>query len=328
MRAALASGLVLVCLCALHLRLGAIEIPMRTIARALVAYDPGQYDHVVVVRQRLTRLAVALYAGASLSVSGLILQKILRNGLVSPSTLGINAGATTAVVVALFFFGVSGGLLFLPALAGAGLALGLSFAVARLIEGQGERELNLVLAGSMMSILFSSLTAFVLSLDPDAFANVISWVIGDIGNFDHESLGAMAPLGAAGLAGALLLSRPIDMLTLGREEAGAMGVDVPLIHGAALAAAVILAVSAVVVVGPIGFLGLILPHVARLCVGEIGRLPVWICAAGGAATLVAADILARVILAPQVLNVGTVMGLAGGAVFLGLVLSRMRGRRA
>lgn len=321
---AVAAVLVLLAACLVHLRVGAVDIPTRDILRAITAFDPTNYAHVVVVFQRLTRLAVAVFSGAVLGVAGLLLQKIMQNGLVSPSTLGINAGATSFVVLAVYFLGLGGAALFLPALAGGMAAMALTFAVSRILVGQGDPRMNLVLGGAMVGTLFSSVTAFVISLDPDGFTNLLGWLIGDIGNFDYRSLVWMAPLGTVGLIGAVLLSRMVDILALGQEQAAVMGVDVRLVNGAALMIAIVLTVCAVTVVGPIGFVGLVMPHIARLLVGEVGLLPLWLCLTGGATVLTGADILARVLMAPQVLNVGTVMGLAGGAVFLTLVLTRAR----
>lgn len=317
--------LVMLALCALHLTQGAASIDVTTIWQALTAFDATNYSHVIIVNQRVTRLIVALYAGAALGVSGLLLQKIMQNGLVSPGTLGINAGATTFVVLAVFFFGFSGVGLFLPALTGGLVSVALTFMVSRVLVGQGDPRLNLVLAGSMIGVLFSSLTTFVLSFDSERFANLIGWIVGDIGNFDYLSLGSMAPIGLLALVGAAVISRAVDILVLGDEQAAVMGVNVRLVYGATLVMAVVLAVTAVVVVGPIGFVGLVMPHIARILVGEIGRLPLWLCLVGGASVLTGADILARVLMAPRVLNVGTVMGLAGGLIFLLLVI--LGGRR-
>ncbi|WP_138465684.1 iron ABC transporter permease [Poseidonocella sp. HB161398] len=308
----------------LHLASGAMPVPPGEVIAALFSYDSGNFSHVIVVKQRLTRLAVALYCGGALAVSGLLMQRVFRNGLVSPSTLGVNSGATAFVVLSVFFLGASGGALFLPALAGALLALALTFATAGLLRGQGDPRLNLVLAGSMVGVLFSSATTLVLSFDPDRFENVISWLIGDIGNFDYRELRLMAPLGAVAMAAALAVCRAIDLLALGDEQAAVMGGHVRLIAGSALGVALILSVSAVVVVGPIGFVGLILPHATRLIAGEFGRGPLLFCAGGGALAVTAADLAARTMAAPKVLNVGSVMGLAGGAAFLVLVLATAR----
>ncbi|MFT4170915.1 MAG: iron ABC transporter permease [Rhodocyclaceae bacterium] len=316
--------LVLAALCVVHLSSGAVPIGLTQVVSAFLRFDPDNYDHVIVIYQRLTRLSVALYAGASLGVAGFLLQKIMQNWLVSPSTLGINAGATNFVVLAVFLLGWHGADLFLPALAGGLTAMGLTFLLGQMLQGQGDARLTIVLAGAMVGTLFSSATAFVIALEPDSFANLIGWLVGDIGNFDYQELASMGPLGLAALLAAVIGSRAVDVLSLGKEQASALGANVPVIYGGALLTAIALTVSAVTIVGPIGFVGLIMPHVARLLVGETGRRPLWLCLTGGAGILAAADGLARTVMAPRVLNVGTVMSLTGGVIFLVLLLSVMR----
>lgn len=321
-------GVLLLVLGVLHLRLGAAAMDFGLIRDAFLAYDPANYSHVIVIFQRLTRLAVAVYTGAALGVAGYLLQKIMQNGLVSPSTLGISAGATNFVILSVYFFGFAGVAQFVPALAGGIAAVVLTFGISHILKGQGDPRLNLVLAGSMVTTLFSAVTAFVVSLDADAFTNLIGWLIGNIGNFDYVSLAPMAPIGALAMIAAVIASRAVDILVLGEDQASAMGVNVSLVYGATLLTAIVLAVSAVTVVGPIGFVGLVVPHMVRMIAGEIGRLSLWLSMVGGAIVLTSADILARTAMAPRVLNVGTVMGFSGGLVFLGLVLWSARRRRS
>lgn len=319
-------GLLLLALAVLHLRLGAAPMDFAVIGNAFFAYDPTNYSHVIVIFQRLTRLAVAVYAGAALGIAGYLLQKIMQNGLVSPSTLGISAGATNFVILSVYVFGFAGVAQFVPALAGGIAAVLLTFGISRILKGQGDPRLNLVLAGSMVTTLFSALTAFVVSLDADAFVDLIGWLIGNIGNFDYVALAPMAPIGAMAMIAAIIASRAVDILVLGEDQASAMGVNVTLVYGGTLLTAIVLSVSAVTVVGPIGFVGLVVPHIVRMIAGEIGRLSLWLSMVGGALVLTAADILARTAIAPRVLNVGTVMGFSGGLVFLILVLLAARPR--
>lgn len=320
----LLAATVLPLICIFHLRLGALPIDFSTILAALLDHDAGNYAHLVIVWQRLTRLAVALYCGASLGLAGMLLQKIMRNGLVSPSTLGINAGAVHFAVLTSWFAGLEGASLFVPSLLGGTISLVASFVLAALLAGQASRKLELVLAGSIVSAVFSALTAFVISLDPDTFAGMVSWLIGDIGNFDYLNLPLMVPLGAAAAVVALALSPRIDLLALGDEQAAVIGVNVAVVYGATLAVAIVLAVSAVSVVGPIGFIGLVVPHMVRLTGGDSGRGALISSMMLGAAVLAVSDILARTLMAPRVLEVGIVMGLAGGCLFLGLVILRVR----
>lgn len=312
----------------LHLMAGARFSAGGVVFDALFAHDPRNYQHVVIVKQRLTRLVVAGYAGAVLAVSGLLLQKVLRNDLVSPSTLGINSGAVTFVVLGMFVFDLDGAVLFWPALMGGICATGVTFLAAGLVRQGGRDPLSLILGGAMTATLFSSATTFAISLDADRFGNVMGWLVGDIGNFDYQPLIRLWPLGMAGIGMALVLCRSIDLLTLGGDQAATLGADPRFVRGAALALAIPLAISAVCIVGPIGFVGLVAPHIARLLVGETGRGAMAFCALAGAVIVVAADIVARTLLAPQLLQVGTVMALCGGIAFLAIVVTTLRRRVA
>jgi iron complex transport system permease protein len=315
-------------LAGLHLVSGARFSPPGLVTQALTDYDPKNYQHVVIVRQRLTRLIVAGYAGMVLSVSGLLLQKVLRNGLVSPSTLGINSGAVTFVTLGIYLFGISGAELFWPALFGGVTAIGMTFLAAGLVK-QGARDpLSLVLGGAMTGTLFSAATTFVISLDPERFDDQMSWLVGDIGNFDYQPLVWLWPVGAIGVLLAFLLSRSLDLLSLGGEQAASLGADPRQVQWASLAVAIPMAISAVCIVGPIGFVGLVAPHMTRMMIGETGRIAIIFCALLGATIVIGADIVARTLLAPKLLNVGTVMALCGGAAFLALIFSTMRRRQA
>ena len=332
MRQTLALGMVillLVSLCALQLMAGARLFSANTVLAALTEYNSRDYTHVVIVKQRLTRLVVAVYSGATLAVAGVLLQKIMRNDLVSPSTLGINSGAVFFVVMAIYLGGISGAQLFWPALGGGIAAITVTF-LATAIVGRGSQDpLNLVLGGAMTATLFSSATTFIISLDPDVFGNLMSWLVGDIGNFDYLPLSRIWPVGLVCVVFALMLSRSVDLLTLGAEQAASLGVDPRLVSLAALVMAIVMAISAVCIVGPIGFIGLVVPHMTRLLLGEAGRITLLFSAILGASILTLADILARVLFAPRLLTVGTVMALFGGTAFFIIVVAVLRrGRRA
>lgn len=310
----------------LHLCGGARPLPPATVWAALTDYDAANFLHLVVIKQRLSRLAVALAVGGCLAAAGYLLQKVLRNDLVSPSTLGVNSGATAFAVAAIHFGGLSGSALFWPSLAGAAAGLLLAGVAAELL-GRGSRDpLNLVLGGAMSATLFSAASAFILSLDPDAFGNILSWLVGDIGIFDYQTLQTLWPAALAALLVLGLLTRRLDLLALGEDQAASLGADPRLMQRIAIAGSVVLAVIAVTVAGPIGFVGLVVPHIARLWLGDAGLAPLGGALLLGAALLTTADLLARTLLAPRLLNVGTVMALFGGMAFLALVVITLRRR--
>lgn len=323
-----ALALLLPALALVQVSLGAVAIPMCSVFAALFAPESGDFLANIVRQQRLPRVAVAIFVGACLGVAGLVLQKVMQNVLVSPSTLGVNAGATLAVILSIFFLRLEGNALFLPGLIGGTAAMAATLLTTRLIAGQGDRRLDLVLAGSMVGILCSSVTTFVISLDSDAFGDMMGWLVGDIGNFDHLAPPFVAVPAGLALAAAFAFSRHLDLMVTGDDQAALLGADVGRVQALAVGIAVVLAVSAVVVVGPIGFLGLVVPHLVKLVLGETGRPTLLAAILTGPCILMLADILARTAIAPRVLHVGTVMGLAGGALFLAMVLSMTRRGRA
>lgn len=330
MRAGLINAALLACLaaaCLAHLSLGALPLPPSVALEALLAPAADDYRHSVLRLQRLPRLEVALFAGAALAVAGFLLQKVLRNPLVSPSTLGLSGGASLAVVATLFVAPLPAASLLLPGTLGAVAALAATLGLSRLIAGQGDPRLDLVLAGAMVSMLCGALVTFLVSLDPVAFAALMRWLVGDIAPGDAAGLPRVALPALAALGLALLLGPASDPLLTGEDQAAALGLPVGAAVWGSIALAVVLAVAAIAVVGPIGFLGLVVPHLAKLLLGEAGRGPILACLILGPLVLTLADLLARTLRAPQVMITGTVMGLAGGAVFLALLLHFGRGGR-
>jgi iron complex transport system permease protein len=279
---------------------------------------------VVIVRQRLTRLIVALTLGGLLGISGYALQKVMRNDLVSPSTLGVNSGAVAFVTAGVTFFNLQGSALFWPSLAGACCALLVTFYAASLLGNFRHDPFNLVLGGVISATLFSSCSVFLISLDPEAFGNVMGWMVGDIGIFDYQLLGLLWPLSIPALVLLVITSRALDVLSLGGEQATAMGVNHGAIQGAVLISCIVITVMAVTISGPIGFIGLVVPHIVRLLIGNHGRFALYLSFVTGSMALVTADILARALLSPRVLNVGTIMALVGGVCFLALVIAKSR----
>lgn len=316
--------LLLPLLAAAHLCLGAVPLTPGQMWQALRDPQAAGFIGTMLWTQRLPRLVVALFVGAVLALSGLVLQKVLRNILVSPSTLGLNAGASLAAVLSTFLPGAAARGIVLPPLLGASAALGVTLLLSRLIAGQGDRRLDLILAGSMVGILCSSLATFVIGLDPQVFGDLMGWLLGDIGAFDHRQLPLALPPALLAFAVIVVLNRRLDILASGTDQAALLGIATGWLQAGALAAAVLLAAAAVAVVGPIGFVGLVVPNLTRLVMGENGRAALAFTVVAGAGLMVAADLLARLLIAPRLLHVGTVMGMAGGAGFLALILLQRR----
>jgi iron complex transport system permease protein len=297
---------------------GATDIPLAHIIKALTSFDNSN-EHLIIRTVRLPRSLSALMVGASLAVSGGLMQGLTQNPLASPDILGINAGAALAVVVVIFGFGSSSlplsvGVAFL----GAGVAAVTVYVLGSLAPG-GPTPLNLTVAGAAVSALLSSLSAGVLLLSQRTMEEVRFWMAGSLASRDFHLFLAVIPWIAVGLLIALALGRQITTLSLGELIAQGLGQQTVRIKIFTMVSVVVLAGSAVALAGPIGFIGLVVPHFARGIMGIDYRWILPFSAVMGAALLVWADLAARLILRPMELPVGMMMALLGAPFFLYLV---------
>ncbi|GAB1584319.1 FecCD family ABC transporter permease [Phyllobacterium phragmitis] len=302
------------------LSLGGGSLHFRDMVQALVAFDAGNYDQAVILYQRLPRALIAIYVGATMACGGAVLQGLVRNPLASPSTLGINAGACLFVVAGAFLFDLDIASLGLAALAGAFSGFLLCLVIARLAGRTNDpRGLSLILSGALVSMLLLGLTnAFLLS-DPVRRSAFLSWVTGNINHVYIDRLYAFWWIGAAAIGILAILARPLTLILLGAEKAASAGVNVAIVTPLALAATVLAAGSAVAICGPIGFVGLIVPHIVRPFAGNNFAFLLPACAFTGASVCLLADLLAREAFQPYVLNTGLLMDLLGGLVFVVIV---------
>lgn len=288
----------------------------------LTAYDPTDTAQLVVVELRLPRTILGLLAGAALGLAGAIMQGVTRNPLADPGLLGVNAGAALCVVVAITVFGVTttqGYIWF--AFGGAALAALLVYAVAA--RGRdGATPVKLALAGAAISAGLTAVTTSFLLLDQSTFDQFRFWQVGALAGRGADVVGEVGPFLAVGCAAALLLGRTLNTLSLGDDVARGLGANVPLARGLAAATVVLLCGAATAACGPIGFVGLTIPHVARALVGPDYRwvLPYSLLLAP--CLLLAADILGRVVARPGEVQVGIVTALLGAPVFIALVRRR------
>jgi iron complex transport system permease protein len=313
----------LAALCLAHLGLGARPLPPATMIEALVAFEPADFGHVIVRDLRLPRLLIAVTVGAALAVAGAVMQGVTLNPLAAPDILGINLGAAAAVVLATALGAAS--LQVLPWFAFAG-ALGASvlvYALGSMGRG-GATPLKLTLAGVAVSAFLGALISAAHLLDQETFERLRVWLAGTLTGRDMDVFVAVLPYLCVGMAGALLLARQITSLSLGADVARGLGVHTARLKLLALASVVLLAGAAVTVTGPIGFIGLVVPHMVRAVAGTDYRWVLPLSAVAGAAVLVAADIVARVALSPQELATGIVTALVGAPVFVALVRMQVR----
>jgi iron complex transport system permease protein len=319
-----ALGVGLLAALALGLFVGGSTLAPATVLAAL-AHPHGTGDAVAIVWSlRLPRVAIAACVGAALAVAGTLLQALLRNPLVDPFLTGVSAGSGAAVALA-----VAAGIAapFVPGIgfiAGLGTAL-LVAALAR--RGRGIDAERLILAGVSLSALFSSVVTLVLlRLGRTDGDGILAWLAGSIASRGWSDLGAAAPELVAGCALAALAAPSLNALRLGPAVARAVGVDIPRTQWLVLAASTLLAAAAVTLSGIVGFVGLIVPHVARRVVGSDVRASLVASALLGATLVPLADALARALIPPLEIPLGVLLAVIGVPAFLYLYLRPAKAR--
>jgi iron complex transport system permease protein len=319
----LVAGAVVLFVCLLaSVRFGAARIGTGDVISAFTDYD-GSEDDLIIRTLRVPRALVAALVGAALAVAGAIIQGLTRNPLSDPGILGIEAGAALAVVGSVFILGASSLTTYaLFAFAGAAMAAVVVYGLGTL---GGMTPAKLVVAGAAMAALLSSLTTAVLIFNQRTLEEIRFWLAGSVAGRDLSLLLQVLPYAAAGLLLAFALSRRITTLTLGEDVAVGLGQRTAWVKFLSIVAVVLLAGSAVAVAGPIGFVGLVVPHVARFFVGVDYRWILPYSAFLGAVLLVTADIAARLVLRPTELPVGVMTALVGAPFFIYLARRRIKG---
>ncbi|HGH4621652.1 FecCD family ABC transporter permease [Enterobacter cloacae] len=304
-----------------HLGVGARVIAPQTVVQALLHFDPRNFDHNVIVRLRLLRLAAAMATGAALGVAGVLLQSVIRNPLGEPHILGLNAGAALAVVLtsALGFTLPFGRPLIAAVGAAALFVLVLTFSSS---GRTGLTPMKITLCGVAMSAFASSITATVLILDEQTLLAMRTWLAGDLAGLNVQTIHSASWAAAVGFALALWLSPSLNMLALGDRMAQGLGVPLLKTRLLALLAIALLCGAAVSIAGPIGFIGLVVPQLIRRLVSVDLRVMVPLSALCGALVLLLADIAARTLFMPYELATGIVTALVGAPLFI-LMASRM-----
>ncbi|MHB1550440.1 MAG: FecCD family ABC transporter permease [Vulcanimicrobiaceae bacterium] len=319
--AARLAALALVALLAMlvGLLVGGVPLPLATVLAALAHPHTLGDAGTIVWAIRLPRVCVAATVGASLAISGALLQGMLRNPIVDPYLTGVSAGAAAAIAICVVL-GVT--LALLPAI---GFAAGIATAlvVAALARrGTGIDVNRLILAGISLSALFSAVIAIVLTrAQASGYASaILSWLAGSMAGRGWHELAFALPYALGGLLLALLAVPALNALRLGDTRAAAIGVDVDRAQWTILAAASLLTASAVSLSGMVGFVGLIVPHIARRVVGSDARRLIAASVLLGAALTVLADAAARTLFAPAELPVGVLLAFIGVPAFLYLYL--------
>ncbi|KRE82115.1 FecCD family ABC transporter permease [Arthrobacter sp. Soil763] len=318
----LAAAGVLALAAAGSLAVGARGLDLGTVWQALVAFDPADGDHAV-VRARVPRTVLGLLAGAALGLAGAAMQGVTRNPLADPGIIGVNAGAALAVVTGIHVFGVSSldGYIWF-AFVGAGAAAGLVYLIAALGR-DGATPVKLALAGAALSAGLSSLLNVVLVSSQETLDRFRFWQVGGLAGRDWSAIGAGLPFVLLGAAIVLAAGRNLNGLALGDDLASALGQRVGLTRAVTALGVVLLCGAATALAGPIGFVGLVVPHAVRFLTGPDYRWILPLSLVLAPALLLAADVAGRVVLLPGEVPAGIMTALLGAPVFVWLV-SRSR----
>jgi len=302
----------------LSLAVGAKAIPPEVVWDALWRFDDS-YDHNVVLGLRVPRTVLGVAVGAALGLAGALMQALVRNPLADPGLLGVNMGATTAVVAAVYLFGLTGvGAYVWFSFGGAAAAAAFVYFLGS--RGRtGATPVRLALAGTAVSAVLLGLTNGVVLFHDFVFEEIRFWQVGSLAGRGVEVLVPVAPFLVVGALVAVTLGRSLNAVALGEDLAAALGARIGRIRLRTAAAVVLLCGAATAAAGPIAFVGLAVPHAARLLTGPDQRWLLPYSAVLGAVLLVASDTLGRVVLPTGELEVGIITALVGAPVFVALV---------
>lgn len=307
----------------LSVSFGAADIKFAVVWEAIFRFNPDITDHHVIWELRLPRVLGGAMVGASFAVAGAIMQGMTRNPLADSGLLGLNAGAGFALAICFAFFpGLPFMYIIMFCFLGAGVAAGLVYGIGALAKG-GLTPMRLVLAGAALSALLSALSEGI-SLLFRVGQDIAFWYAGGLAGTKWLQLKIMLPWIAGAIAGAIVLSRSVTLLSLGDDIARGLGQRTKLVKLACAIIVLILAGSAVSVVGAVGFVGLIIPHLTRKLVGVDYRWIIPCSAVLGSLLVVFADLAARMVNPPEETPVGALIALIGVPFFLYLARKERR----
>lgn len=309
----------------LSIWVGANHLSFSTVWRALW-HDDGSQAAVIVHDLRIPRTLVGLAVGASLGVAGALTQALTRNALADPGLLGVNLGASASIVVAISFLGVSSpaGYVWF-AMAGAAAAASIVYLLGSTGRAAVAPE-RLIVAGAAVSAVLGAFTYAVVFLDREAFDRLRFWDVGSLAGAGSSQLSALVPLMGVGGVLAFFLAGPLNALALGEDSGRGLGVGVGRTRVLGVVAVALLCGAATAAAGPIIFVGLTVPHVARAICGPDQR---WVLAYSSVLApvlLLGADVVGRLVIAPAELEVGVVTAFVGAPVFIVLCRRQRLGR--
>jgi iron complex transport system permease protein len=340
--ALLGLALLLAAIFVLSLALGSVEIPLTDILKILVGEEPQRHTWTtIVIKFRLPKAITAVLAGAALAVAGLEMQTLFRNPLADPFVLGINAGASLGVALVVLSVGVAGAAATsmlsglglggnLAVTASASLGAGLILGFMLLVAGRVRSTMTLLIVGLMVGYATGAVVSLLLYFSiAERIQAYVNWTFGSFGGVTWSQLKVLAPAVLAALAMAFVLAKPLNALLLGETYARSMGLDVRRARWAIILSAAVLAGAITAFCGPIGFLGIAVPHLARSLFNTSDhRVLVPACTLLGAILALAADIFARLPGSQTVLPLNAVTALIGAPVVAWVILRRRSLRTA
>jgi iron complex transport system permease protein len=302
----------------LSISVGAKPIPLHRVWE-LLFHNDGSQDGIVVHDLRIPRTVLGLLVGAALGVAGALMQALTRNPLADPGLLGINAGAATAIVLGIALLGVTSATGYVWfGFVGAALASIVVYGIGA--QGRsGATPVRLALAGTAVTAALTAVINGVTIVDTRVLDRYRFWVVGALGGHDTDTIAQVAPFLVVGLLVALALARPLNALALGEDAGRALGAHVGRTRVAGAAAVTLLCGAATAAAGPIVFIGLTVPHVARALCGPDQRWVLPYSAVLAPVLLLTADVLGRVIDRPGEIEVGVVCAFLGGPIFVALI---------
>lgn len=318
-----ASSVLLFLLMLISLRFGAADLTWEVINEAVWNFDATETAHVILMDLRMPRVLAAAVVGASLAVSGVIMQALTLNPLASPSIMGVTSGSAFMIALGFALFPqLSHYELIIWSFTGAALGAGLVFSIGFFTK-RGLTPVKLALAGAAVSALLQSLSTMI-AIHFDVARDMSFWYAGGVAGVRMDSVTVIALVGIIGLLASLTLSRSLTILSLGEEMARGLGLKIGWIKLVSLLIVLVLTGAAVSIAGTVGFIGLVIPHMTKKVMGLDYRWVLPASALFGASLLVLADIGARVINPPYETPVGTLTALIGVPFFL--LLARKEGR--
>lgn len=319
-------GLALLALFACAMAIASLAIGSLDIA-PLVVIDsffgtPVSREEIIVQQLRVPRTLIGIAAGAAFALAGAVMQALTRNPLADPGILGITAGASLAVLASLQLLGLREPAQNLWFAFGGAAAAGVVVYTLGSAGRGGASPIKLAIAGAALAAALGAITTIVLSLNARSLDEMRFWLVGSLAGRPIEVFWAVLPFILVGSVAGIMLGRALNSLALGEEVAASLGMRVGMVRAIAGATVIVLAGAGVAMAGPIAFVGLAVPHVARMLVGPDWRWVLPYSLVIGSILLVAADVVGRIVLRPDELQVGVVVALVGAPFFVFLIRRR------